>query len=95
MGFVKARREFLQRIGGLMSEYFESWVSPEGEYESKYLDLLKDVFDDKGDWISYWVYELDFGKKAEEDSIQSKEGKNIPIKTIKDLYILLTNEKDN
>lgn len=95
MSFVKARREFLQRIGGLMSEYFESWVSLEGEYESRYLELLKDVFNDDGGWISYWVYELDFGRNATEDCVQDEDGKNIPIKTINDLYNLLTNEKSN
>lgn len=95
MEFVRARREFLQRVGDLMSEYFESLISLEGEYESRYLELLKDVFNDDGDWISYWVYELDFGRKARKNSITDKDGRNIPIKTMKDLYNLLTNEKSN
>jgi len=93
MEFVKYRREFLRGLENLMGDYFGSWISLEGEYESKYLDLLKDVFDDKEDWISYWVYELDFGKEAKKDTI-TDNGKNIPIKTIKDLYNLI-NEKSN
>ena len=45
------------------------------------------------DWISYWIYELNYGKKAKTGTVRSKSGRNIPIKTIDDLYDLLTAER--
>jgi len=52
------------------------------------LDLLKELYDDKSDWIGYWLYDLDCGKLAKKKSIQMK-GKNIPIKTLDDLYNII------
>ena len=52
------------------------------------LDLLKELYDDKDDWIGYWLYDLDCGKLAKKKSIQMK-GKNIPIKTLDDLYNII------
>jgi hypothetical protein len=48
---------------------------------------MKDNTD--SDWISYWIYELDYGKKAKARTVTGKNGRNIPIKTIDDLYNIL------
>jgi hypothetical protein len=58
-------------------------------HEGLILDLLKSIMKDDGEWIDYWVYELEYGKKAKKNSVSVKD-KNIPIKTINDLYNLLT-----
>ena len=52
------------------------------------LDLLKELYDDKSDWIGYWLYDLDCGKFAKKNSVKMK-GKNIPIKTLDDLYNII------
>ena len=57
--------------------------------ETLWLDTIKTAVNDKGDWISYWIYELDFGKKAKKGTVQDGDGKNLPIKTISDLYNLI------
>ena len=50
------------------------------------------------DWISYWIYELDFGKTADKmtASIESDLSETgsfaIPLETIYDLYDLLIAE---
>jgi len=41
---------------------------------------------DKSEWISYWLYELDCGKEAEKLKVTDKNGKTIPMKTISNLY---------
>jgi hypothetical protein len=52
------------------------------------VDILEICFNDKGKWIEYWVFELDFGNKYKDGMI--KNGKTtIPLKTVKDLYDLL------
>lgn len=61
-------------------------------YEDLIIKILKDTFNDKSDWIGYWIYELDFGKDYKKGCVKSKEGKNIPLKTIDDLYNLLNNK---
>jgi len=57
--------------------------------EDLIIDCLKELMGDENDWIGYWLYELNYGKEVKKDSVSIK-GKNIPIKTIKDLYNLLT-----
>jgi len=56
------------------------------------IDVLTAAFQDKENgWISYWVYELDFGKKARKTSVTMK-GKSVPIKTASDLYKILVDD---
>lgn len=58
-------------------------------YETLITDILKDTFNDEADWIGYWIYELDYGKTYKKGCVKEK-GKEIPLKTVKDLYNLLT-----
>jgi len=54
------------------------------------LEVLQAALDDKGDWISYYIYDLEWGTKYKKGCIKEKDGKNIPLKTLGDLYNLLT-----
>jgi len=58
---------------------------------SQLLDILKaemgcEEQDIVGDDISYWVYELDFGKKDNEMGIYRKDGTRYKLATPEDLY---------
>lgn len=54
--------------------------------------LLEDEYEDHADgWISYWIYELNFGQRWTPGSIKTKNGKEIKLQTKEDLYILLIN----
>lgn len=55
------------------------------------LELLKHIFLDKNELISYWVWELNFGEKWHEDCLTEKDGTDIKLKTSADLYQLLIN----
>lgn len=57
---------------------------------SNYIKLLKERFNDAYDNIDYYIYELDWGRKATEKSI-TKDNKPIPINTIEDLWNLINN----
>ena len=60
-------------------------------YDTLFITALEYAMEDKeNQWISYWVYELDCGKKATKDSV-SIEGKNKPIKTLSNLWDLIVN----
>ncbi len=62
-------------------------------YETLVLDVLKLAVDDKNDWISYWIYDLNCGKDAKNKTVTNKQGKNIPIKTISDLWEIINNKE--
>ena len=59
---------------------------------SNVISLLEILTNDKNEWISYWIYELDCGKKYKEGCVVDANKKNIPLKTIKDLWNILINE---
>lgn len=66
------------------------------EYEDVIFSVLQEVFkDEANDWIGYYFYELDFGKKWCEGNVTDKEGNDIPLKTAENLYdILIENYKE-
>ena len=62
-----------------------------GRYETLVVQAIKEAMNDEYDYIGYWLYEVDCGKKAKVGTVTDKDGKNIPIKTLKNLYDLITN----
>lgn len=56
--------------------------------------LLKHIFNDKNDWIEYWMWELDFGEKWHKGTVTEMDGTDIPLQTTRDLYKLLLNDMD-
>lgn len=48
--------------------------------------LLENIMQDKGEWISYWVFELDFGRKYKDGTVTEADGSIIKLKTVEDLY---------
>jgi hypothetical protein len=62
------------------------------KYESLIVECLElTCNDDENHWISYWLYDLDCGKEAKRNSVTINK-KNIPIKTVDDLYKILINK---
>jgi len=62
-----------------------------GRYETLVVDTLKETMNDKSDWIGWWIYETDCGKKTKlTNSVRSKTGKKLPCKTLGDLYNIIT-----
>lgn len=62
---------------------------------TEYIKLLRHVFNDESDWISYYIYDLDFGKEYHEGVVRDENGQNIPLLTIEDLYNLLIENMEN
>ena len=62
-----------------------------GRYETLVVRSLEFAMNDKYQWISYWIYDCEFGTKTI-GKITDKNGKNIPIKTLDQLYVIINNK---
>lgn len=56
--------------------------------ETNLIELLEKITYDEDEWISYWVYELDFGQKYHKGCVEIN-GKLVALLTIYDLWNLL------
>jgi len=63
------------------------------EPESVVVRLLEAVFKDKGEWIQYFLYQLDWGEKYEDGCITDIDGSFIRLSTIRELYDFLLKEE--
>ena len=57
-----------------------------GRHSQLILEALKAAMGDKYDYISYWLYDLDRGKKWHKGSVTEKDGSDIPLKTLRQLF---------
>lgn len=68
---------------------FSGYIIPGGILSSAVIETLeKLLFDTENEWISYFIYEKDFGRDYNDGDI-TENGKNIPLRTIQDLWNLL------
>lgn len=52
-------------------------------------DLLKEFTNDRYDYISYYLWEIDFGREYYDGCITDSDGSIIPLRTAEDLYNLI------
>jgi len=57
------------------------------------INVLQDSFQDKSDWVYYWVFELNYGADYVPGSVII-DNKNVELKTEEDLYNLLMENKN-
>jgi len=60
-------------------------------HESSVVFLLKRIMHDQYEYIDYFIYELDYGRKYEPEMITDESGQNIDIHTSKLLYDFISN----
>lgn len=51
--------------------------------------LLGHIFNDDGEWISYWMWELNYGEKWYKGCVTEADGTDVKLQTSADLYRLL------
>lgn len=61
---------------------------------SEVIELLGKEVDDKDDWISYFIFELDFGKQNDVLQVKGCDGNEIPLKTTKDLWSIIKSTQE-
>ena len=88
--------ETLRRFSGLINKLMDLGVNlidcePIMNMEADFVNLLEDAMgDSETNWISYWIYELDFGANYTDGAvITPPTNEHIPLKTSEDLYNLL------
>lgn len=59
------------------------------------VDLLEAMFDDKDKWISYWMFEQDYGRSWTDDIAKDSDGRPIILNTAEDLYDFLVKNKES
>jgi len=90
--FVK----YIKKYEELMSNKFDLYkmgvdLNILDEFEYVILDILIDTFKDEGDWISYFCFDLDFGKKYEKGMITDIDDNDINLGNAENLYEFLMN----
>ena len=93
---IKAQREFDREMSKKLGEVF---VDFDGWYNNDIVitpieDALKDEFDDDGDMISYFMYDLEYGERWTKDSLWNEDGTVIDISTVEKLYDYLIRPDD-
>lgn len=78
----------------LLAKVFDNCNSadfiPHTDISEQLIKLLVLEFDDKAEWISYYCYDLDFGKESYRLKVTDSDGNIIPLNNPEDLYNLLT-----
>ena len=94
---IKKQWEIDENCHNLIKKIYKDIEPGLGYYDSVAADecykFLSQHFNDQSDWIGYWIYDLNFGKKFKKGMVKS-EGNNISLKTITDLYKLLVDNYD-
>lgn len=88
------------RINGLFNECIDNKESDfcnAGSicigHESVVVELLENMFNT--DMVSYWVYDLDYGRKYKDGYVQDGEGNIIDLSTLEKLYDYLIEEVED
>jgi len=84
--FYKLRDEVGDTLGKLLFSESFTYLSFGEEFMYHYIELMEDVFEDKGSWIQWFVFENDWGVHGYEAGLI---GKSSPIQTIEQLYDLI------
>ena len=67
----------------------ESFTITFSEHEQLIVDILESAFDDKEcNWISYFIYDLEFGSKWRENCI-TMDGVDVRMSNVGELYDVL------
>ena len=89
--FIRDRKCVERKINDIMTDEYDNCIFfPNTKYESKVIELLEYIMDDTNHWISYFIYDLDFGNKHEiGNTFWNDNGEPIPLGTPEELYNFL------
>lgn len=83
--FVNETNERAKKLNDAIVSDFYNTQSLAISHESIVVQLLEDMFEDN-DIISWWLYELDYGRKYTKYCIQDANGINIDLSSAEKLY---------
>ena len=97
INFLKERNDAMFKLNKMFTEEFEDSVFyPYFKYDAQIVRLLAASFDYDDDMIedniSYFCFELDFGRKYQLGDVSESDGTLIPLGTPEELYDYLFKE---
>jgi len=84
---IKKDEEALQKAFQKFEPEFDHFCF--NRYEELVVRSIELAMNDKYDWISYWIYDLECGTKAKRDSVQDKYGNDMEVRTLANLYEII------
>ena len=90
LGFIETRSIQTEILDAVVKDISpESNIFDDTEMYSLLTKMLKEATNDKYDYISYWMWELDFGDSWEPGTLLDTNNEEIPLKTVEDLWKFL------
>jgi len=100
---IQRANDLIDKSSALLREYNDIAATdfcstfPFLHHENLVVELLEEVMSDKYNWVSYFIYELDFGRKyvpgCVTDGVGVDGGANIDISTAERLWEFLEKER--
>lgn len=86
---LKKQKEYDETCSRKLKDVFGEYVSYNNDYlVDSIIDFLVQELNDKSEWITYYIFELDFGELNYRLKVH-ENGKEIPLKTAEDLWNIL------
>ena len=93
---LKRNEEFIDKLNDVFREFNSDNAIYSSGLEDAIVRILENIFDDdKNGWISYWIWELNFGETYEEGDVKDENNNNIPLRTAEELYDFLVKSMEN
>ena len=89
---MKRRKEYMFYASKLFPDAFKANLLPNPTFVEQCIANLEKIAGDTDEWISWWIWDTDFGVKSNE--ITFKDGKKKKIMTVEDLYNLINSYYD-
>ena len=90
----KTNDEARELDDAIISDFFNA-QSLSISHENIVVELLENMFNDAGDVISWWIYDLEYGTKYKDGCITEQDGTIIDVSTAEKLYdYLIKNMED-
>lgn len=91
--FVEETNERAKKLNDAIISDFYNAMCLSISHENLVVKLLENIFDDN-EIISWWLYELDYGRKYFGGCIQDENGKDIDLSSESKLYDYLIGQRD-
>lgn len=90
---LEQNEKFVDELNKLFRHYRTDETICATGLENTVVQILEAIFkDEENQWISWWLWECDFGKSYKEGDVTEEDGTNIPLGTAGELYDFLIKE---
>ena len=81
---LKKNTDYIEKLAKLNVNIFEELT-----LETMVVDLIAKLIGDKYEWLSWWVWEKDFGTREDLEAFESDSQTLIPTTTAQDIWNLI------